>query len=277
MRTPFVVHNDIQARQVESGEEFMIRKLLEYLSKIPRLIKLIVIILLLINIFGFFITLIEPKTFPTFLEGVWWAVVTTSTVGYGDYAPITIAGKLFGMLLIFIGAGFVTTYFATIAAAAVSSEEKLMKGTKVFTGENHYIIVGWNERSKNIIQSLSSQSNKHPIVLIDQTLKKHPDPSFSFHFIHGKAIEDRTLYNANIQKAFKILITADFKQHEYQADMYSILTLIASKGLNPTIYVCIEILTENQVKNAKRAGADHIIETNLFAGETMVSILSHNS
>ncbi|MEH6944021.1 potassium channel family protein [Bacillus sp. JJ722] len=253
----------------------MIQKISNYISKIPKIIKLILIILMLISIFGFTMTIVEPQTFPTFLEGIWWAIVTTSTVGYGDYAPITIAGKLIGMVLIFIGAGFVTTYFATVSAAAISSEEKLMKGTKEFTEENHYIIVGWNERSKNIIQRLHAEELKFPIVLIDQTLRKHPDPHFSFHFIHGKATEDTTLLKANIQKATKILITADFKQQEFQADMFSILTLIASKGLNPNIYGCVEILTLDQIENAKRAGADHIIQTNVFAGEIMVNVLTN--
>ncbi len=218
-------------------------------------------------------TFIEPDRFPTLLDGIWWAIVTTSTVGYGDFTPVTVLGKLIGILLIFIGAGFVTNYFASLAATAVYTEEKLMRGSSAFTGKNHYIIVGWNERSKNIIRSLHQLDYKIPIVLIDYSIKKHPDSNLSYHYIHGKATEDTTLYNANIQYAKKILITADFKQHEYQADMSSILTLIASKGLNPSIYACIEILTANQLENAKRAGADQIIQTNVFAGEKMVDVL----
>ncbi|WP_042352142.1 potassium channel family protein [Bacillus massiliigorillae] len=252
----------------------MIQKITSHISKIPKITKLVIIILILITLFGFTMTIIEPKTFPSILEGIWWAIVTTSTVGYGDYTPVTIVGKLIGILLIFIGAGFVTTYFATVSSAAISSEEKLMNGTKDFTEENHYIIVGWNERSKNIISRLHEQKSKVPIVLIDQTLRKHPDRHFGFHFINGKATEDNVLLKANIQKAARILITADFKQQEFQADMFSILTLIASKGLNPNIYSCVEILTLSQMENAKRAGADHIIQTNIFAGAIMVNVLT---
>ena len=66
-------------------------------------------------------------------------------------------------------------------------------------------------------------------------------------------------------------------KNEFQADMLSILTLIASKGLNPAIIACIEILTESQLANAQRAGADHIIQTNIFAGEKMVTVLLSDS
>lgn len=239
--------------------------------------KLLISIIILLLTFGFIISRLEPERFPTIFDGIWWAVITTSTVGYGDFVPETIPGRMIGITLIFLGVGFLSAYFAKIAARTIALEEKIMKGSLEFKGENHFIIVGWNERSRNIIGRLQSENYNQPIVLIDATVRKHPDPSSHFHFIHGKAIEDHILHKANIQKASKIMITADVKQHEYQTDMYSILTLIASKGLNPSIYSCVEILTSSQVPNANRAGADHVIETNLFAGETMVSILTQES
>src|SRR5690606_15270689 len=58
--------------------------------------------------------------------------------------------------------------------------------------------------------------------------------------------------------------------------MLSILTLPAIKGLNPTVYTIVEILTTHQIQNAKRGGADEIIQTNRISSLVMVnSILSH--
>ncbi len=48
-----------------------------------------VIILCLILLFGQIIYILEPKQFTSVFEGIWWAVVTVSTVGYGDYVPHT--------------------------------------------------------------------------------------------------------------------------------------------------------------------------------------------
>jgi voltage-gated potassium channel len=42
-----------------------------------------------------------------FFDAIWWAVTTTTTVGYGDIIPFTTAGRLIGMILMFLGMGIV--------------------------------------------------------------------------------------------------------------------------------------------------------------------------
>ena len=44
-----------------------------------------------------------------FFDALWWAVVTATTVGYGDIYPVTTEGRLVGMLLMFFGIGLVGT------------------------------------------------------------------------------------------------------------------------------------------------------------------------
>ncbi|RCK12594.1 hypothetical protein DT075_09645 [Bacillus licheniformis] len=65
---------------------------------------------LLILLFGQLITFVEPQQFSNVFEGIWWALITVSSVGYGDFVPKTALGKIVGMLLILIGAAFVTAY-----------------------------------------------------------------------------------------------------------------------------------------------------------------------
>lgn len=240
---------------------------------ITRLIKFIVIIFFIILVFGYIMTQVEPQTFPTLLDGIWWSLTTISTVGYGDFSPSTTTGKIIGMFLIFVGGGFIVTYFAAVTTAVISTEEAFMKGIQSFSGTNHLIIVGWNERSKNIIKTLQTENKKMPIVLIDQTLKQHPTLLGTHHFIRGNATDDQILKKANIFEASKLLITANNQQDEFQADMFSILTLIACKGLNSHLYCCVEILTDIQIKNANRAGADEIIQTNVLTSKKMTSFL----
>ena len=241
--------------------------------RIPRIVKLLSFIIIFLLLFGSIIHFIEPDTFPTIPEGVWWAVVTISTVGYGDYAPSTLLGRLTGSVLILTGAGIVTSYFSSISKVAISTEQQLLKGTKEFQGTGHYIIIGWNERSREIIEEIHERRHERTIVLIDSSLREHPLPRTNIHFIHGRATVDSVLLKANVREASLVLITTDYSQSEFQTDMFSILTLLAVKGLNPNVYCLVEILTKEQKENARRAGADGLVETNKFASEYMLHFL----
>ncbi|MEM5598309.1 potassium channel family protein [Niallia circulans] len=239
--------------------------------RLPLSIRVLSISLTIIILFGCFITLVEPETFPTLFEGIWWAIITTSTVGYGDYAPITVLGRITGMLLILTGVGFLSTYLVTLATAAVAKQNAYLEGKTTYRGQNHLIIVGWNERSKLIIHSIIKDRENIPITLIDESLATNPVPE-TIHFVKGNSNLDSVLLKANIMTASKVILTADQNKEELQADMHTILTLLAIKGLNANVPCIVEILTAEQIQNAKRAGADEIIETN-----SLTSFVMHNS
>ena len=58
-----------------------------------------------------------------FFEGLWWAIVTVTTVGYGDIAPTTIWGRIVGVALMITGLGVISTLAAAVAAYFVSQDE----------------------------------------------------------------------------------------------------------------------------------------------------------
>jgi voltage-gated potassium channel len=63
------------------------------------------------------LALLEPQTVRGgFADGIWWAVVTASTVGYGDIAPSTLSGRLVAVVLMLTGVGLLSTLAASITA-----------------------------------------------------------------------------------------------------------------------------------------------------------------
>ena len=73
---------------------------------------------------GFVATLIDRKDFPTFGAGVWWAIVTLGTVGYGDIVPTTPWGRVLGGFVIVVGVTFISFLTATVTSYFVSVEQQ---------------------------------------------------------------------------------------------------------------------------------------------------------
>ena len=59
----------------------------------------------------------QPEKFSSILHSLWWAVVTLTTVGYGDVYPITLGGKIFTFIILLIGLGVVAAPAGLIASA----------------------------------------------------------------------------------------------------------------------------------------------------------------
>lgn len=73
---------------------------------------------------GASLTLLEPQTVKGgFGDGVWWAIVTAATVGYGDIAPTSLVGRLIAVVLMLSGVGLVSTLAASITAYFLGTEE----------------------------------------------------------------------------------------------------------------------------------------------------------
>lgn len=68
--------------------------------------------------------IVEPETVKgDYWTGLWWAVVTSTTVGYGDVAPTTIPGRLLGVAVMLTGIGLVSTLAGSVTAYFISQEE----------------------------------------------------------------------------------------------------------------------------------------------------------
>lgn len=69
-----------------------------------------------IFISAIFIYQIEPETFDTFFDAVYWATISLTTVGYGDLYPVSVSGRMFSMITAFFGIAFVALPAGIISA-----------------------------------------------------------------------------------------------------------------------------------------------------------------
>jgi len=73
---------------------------------------------------GLLMRLTDPDSFPSIWSGLWWAVQTTTTVGYGDVVPQSAAGRFIATLVMLGGIGFITVSTAAIASAFIEAARR---------------------------------------------------------------------------------------------------------------------------------------------------------
>lgn len=244
--------------------------------QLPLFIRLLATVLIMMTLFGFIIHSIEPNSFPTVFDGIWWAFVTGATVGYGDYVPLSPWGKVVAILLIMTGGGLVTFYMATLSASTVKHEEALTQGKVDFRGKDHFLFIGWNERTRQLIDMMGKHELQDRMVLIDRTMNRFYQRLSSVHFVKGDATEEETLQKANASQARIAVITADPDKREEQSDQNVIHQIVALKGHQPELFIIAEVLTDRQRINAERAGANTVIRSNDFMSSLFYHELYRN-
>ena len=69
----------------------------------------------------------QPEVFRNALSGIWWSVSTVFTVGYGDIYPVTLTGRIMGVIITFLGVGVVAIPTGILSAGFVEHYTRLQR------------------------------------------------------------------------------------------------------------------------------------------------------
>ncbi|NHC18536.1 MULTISPECIES: potassium channel protein [Bacillaceae] len=184
-----------------------IKKWLYYLVKLRNRIFFPFFILYII-LAAFIIYWLEPHTFKSFTTSLYWVLTTLATVGFGDYAPVTFAGKIYTIILYITGIALVSVFIGKIIDSVYYIDKLKVGGKMKYSGKNHIILIGWSPKSRLAIDEILKSDKKIDIVIID-VLEKAPLLDERLHYVRGDATNEDILLNANLPKAMGVIIFAD--------------------------------------------------------------------
>ena len=245
-----------------------------------KVVTLTGIMLLVASLAMFLVEQGDNKSLHGFLDSVWWALVTVTTVGYGDIVPKTVAGRIIGFIIMASGLALVSLMTASIASVFVSRKIKEGKGLEDIRETDHIVVCGWNEGGISLIQGLYNQSKpKVPVIVLVNELPREEVDAILYHFkdlqfryVRGNFTKEEILGRANVRRARAAIILTDTQSAHpaEKADERTIFGCMAIKSMAPKVKTCAELRDPENREHLKRANVDEIV----VRGEYNATILA---
>ncbi|AFC32810.1 potassium channel protein [Paenibacillus mucilaginosus 3016] len=207
---------------------------------------------------------LEPATFPTLLESVYFVMTTVVTVGYGDYSPKTDLGKLFVMSLYVYGIGLMTLFIGRFFDAVATWRRWREEGKLAYKKKGHLIFIGWGRKVETAVEEILSSYEDAEIVLIDHSLNRTPVSDERVHFIRGDAASEEVLMKANLLEAGSVAIFSDERLEDaLSADGKTALIALGVEGVasdhGRTVHTIVELRKSSHKKQFRYAKVDAFI------------------
>ena len=108
----------------------------------------------------------QPEVFRNAFSGIWWAVSTLLTVGYGDIYPITDLGKCISIVITFLGVGMVAIPTGIISAGFVDQYSRLKKISEYAQEEDiHFIKVNLKKQDSWVGEEIKNLNLPHGMIV----------------------------------------------------------------------------------------------------------------
>lgn len=203
--------------------------------------------------------MIEPETFETWFNSIYWVMTTMATVGYGDYYATSAAGKLFTIFIYIFGIGLLSLIIGKIIEGLGDVHRRRETGKLRYTGKGHVIIINWSKKAQYAIDELLSSDAKLEIVIIDES-DRHPYVHSQVHFVNGDPTSEAALHQANIFEARSAILFADSKIDDASlVDGKSLLIASCIESIAPQVHTTVEVMLEKHVPTFRHTQVNDFI------------------
>jgi voltage-gated potassium channel len=190
------------------------------------------------------------------LDSLYMTVITFSTVGFGEIRQLSPAGRIFTLILIVLGVGFVAYVIGNVIQFLVEGRIRLILGRhkldkKIDRMNSHYIVCGYGRMGRALCRYLSQRHLN--FVVIEKNTNRIPVMNEDgILFIAGEATQEANLNKAGIKRASNLIATLG-------TDADNVFLVLLARGLNPNLYVVARASQDETKKPLYSAGANVVV------------------
>jgi voltage-gated potassium channel len=210
-------------------------------------------------------------------DTLWWAIVTISTVGFGDITPQTAGGRVIGAALMISGMIFIAMLAGVISSTLVGHLLPLRnEQVRMSSVSDHIVILGWNDNVPMLLDQLDLEADVGSAPVLVLAPRSRPDSlDTSIQYVEGDFTKESELDKVRLPYARTVIAVADTSGESARSqgrDATTVLAVFTVRRRERTfevdrtepLHICAEILDPENLEHALSAGADEVIPSSLL-------------
>lgn len=215
----------------------------------------IVGLLLLLTVIGTVgLRIIEGSSW---LDSLFMAVITLTTVGYSDVVELSSAGKIFIIVYLILGLGTFTysafrlgQWIVSIQMRSILEKRRMQKNINNL--KQHFIVCGMGRMGETICQYLADRQKPFVVIDIDEERLRKSCEKNGWLFIHGDATDDAVLNSAGIGGASSLASVLP-------TDADNIYVVLSARMVSSDLKIIVRAGDEKAISKMEHAGATRVI------------------
>lgn len=197
-------------------------------------------------------------------QSINWAVFTV--LGKGDSSFVkTPGGYVISWVLALFGVAIVGTITGALVAVVIDFLLKEGQGMGAAGFKDHIVVCGWNTTARDLIEELKGDEYKSKVVVLAE-MDKNPAGAHVY-FVRGDSTSVEDLKRAGIEEAAAAIVFPLTESND--ADMHSILTVMAIESVAPEVRTVAEVNNPSHVEHFEQAHADEVLVTSRVASRLL--------
>jgi voltage-gated potassium channel len=206
----------------------------------------------------------EKRSLAGFGSSFYWAI--TTVIGSGDASYVSSPGGfIVGWLLAFFGVAIVAAMTGAVVGFVIDFLLKEGQGMGAAGYRDHIVVCGWNTTARDLIEELKGDEFATKVVLLHDS-ERNPSGD-GVYFVRGDITSTDDLERCGIREASSAVVFPADRSNE--ADMRSILTVMAIEAIAPQVRTVVEANNPMHVDHFRRANADEILVTSRLASHLL--------